>query len=157
MPNPILHPWSRLHRLPFGRWLYGRLLGLTVPYAATIRPDVRQLSPGQAEIRLHDRRRVRNHLRSIHAVALTNLAELTGNLALSSLQPPDGRWIVTGMDTEFVKKARGTITARCTVAPPDWSRPLDLAGLVELRDAAGDVVMRARPRWKLGPVAPAPT
>lgn len=75
----ILQQWQRVSRLPFGSWLFSRLIGLTVPYAATINARVLNLMPGRAQAQMADRRAVRNHLRSIHAVALTNLAELTAN------------------------------------------------------------------------------
>ncbi len=152
--NPTLRQWRRITALPLGRRLFNRLVGFTVPYAATVRPNVLALEPGLARVRMFDRRRVRNHLRSIHAVALINLAEMTANLAMMSLQPRQGRWIVTGLDTEFVRKARGAITAECRVAALDWSAPQDVQGYVELRDQAGDLVMTARPRWKTGPARP---
>lgn len=148
----VLKQWSGFNRMPFGRRLFNLLIGLTVPYAATIGPQVVELVPGHARARMADRRRVRNHLRSLHAVALTNLAELTGNLALMSRQPPKGaRWIVTGFDSDYVKKARGTITAECTLPPLDWSQAQSVEGRVDLRDSAGDLVMTARPRWRIGP------
>lgn len=150
--NATLRQWQRFTALPLGRQLFNRLIGFTVPYAASIRPEVLVIEPGLARARICDRRRVRNHLRSIHAVALINLAEMTANLAMMSAQPRGGRWIVTGLDTEFLKKARGPITAECRIGPLDWSAPGDAAGQVELRDTAGDVVMVARPRWKIGPV-----
>jgi len=154
--NTLLRQWENIRRLPLGRWLFSRLIGFTVPYpyAGTIGAQVLTLAPGYARARIADRRRVRNHLRSIHAVALTNLAELTANLALMSRQPAKGaRWIVTGLDTEYVKKARGPITACCEMAALDWSQSQDVQGQVELRDAGGDLVMLARPRWRIGPEA----
>lgn len=151
----VLRQWSGFARLPLiGRRLFSWLVGYTVPYAATISAQVLHLAPGFAEAQIADRRRLRNHLRSLHAVALTNLAELTGNLALMSRQPAKGaRWIVTGFDSDYVKKARGTITATCTLAPLDWSCAQAVEGRVELRDAAGELVMVARPRWRIGPAA----
>lgn len=151
----VLKQWDSFCRLPLGRRLFNLLIGVTVPYAGSIAPQVVELSPGQARARMADRRRVRNHLRSLHAVALTNLAELTGNLALMSRQPPKGaRWIITGFDSEFIKKARGTITADCSLPELDWSATQTLDGRVELRDAGGDLVMIARPHWRIGPDEP---
>ncbi|MFN3399506.1 MAG: DUF4442 domain-containing protein [Ferrovibrio sp.] len=151
----VLKQWRGFCRLPFGRRLFNLLVGITVPYAGSIAPQVVELAPGQARAQMADRRRVRNHLRSLHAVALTNLAELTGNLALMSRQPPKGaRWIITGFQTEFVKKARGTITAECSLPELDWSTTQSLDGRVELRDATGDLVMIARPLWRIGPDQP---
>lgn len=149
--SSVLRQWRRFNALPLGRHMFNRLVGFTVPYAASIRPDILTIEHGLARARIHDRRFVRNHLRSIHAVALINLAEMTGNLAVMSLQPRDGRWIVTGLDTEFVKKARGPITAECRIGTLDWSKSQDVDGEVALRDQAGDVVMIARPRWRIGP------
>lgn len=148
----VLKQWSSFCRLPLGRRLFNLLIGVTVPYAGSIAPEVVDLSPGHARARMADRRRVRNHLRSLHAVALTNLAELTGNLALMSRQPAKGaRWIITGFHSEFLKKARGTITAECSLPALDWSTAQTLDGRVELRDAAGDLVMIAHPHWRIGP------
>ena len=150
--NTTLRQWRRFNAFPLGRRLFNRMVGFTVPYAASIRPEILTIEPGLARARILDRRRVRNHLRSIHAVALINLAEMTANLAMMSTQPRHGRWIVTGLDTDFVKKARGAITAECRIEPMEWTQARDVSGKVELRDAAGDIVMIARPRWKIGPV-----
>ena len=149
--NTTLRQWRRFNAFPLGRRLLNRMVGITVPYVASIRPEILTIEPCLARVRIRDRRRVRNHLRSIHAVALINLAEMTANLAMMSTQPRDGRWIVTGLDTEFVKKARGTITAECRIEPLDWSVAQDVTGRVEARDAAGEVVLIACPRWKIGP------
>lgn len=152
LPNPTLQRWDSLRRLPFGRALFSRLIGFVVPYSGSIDARVVMLAPGMVELRMADRRRLRNHLRSLHAVALTNLAEMAGNLALMSRQPAKGgRWIVTGFDSAYLKKARGRITATCLVDAVDWSVPQEFEGRVELRDAAGELVMVGRPRWKTGP------
>jgi acyl-coenzyme A thioesterase PaaI-like protein len=152
MSSPLMRQWRRFSRLPGGRYLFGRFLSFVVPYAGSISPDVVTLEPGHARMRIADRRRVRNHLHSIHATALITLAETTANLAMTTGQPKQGRWIVTGMDSEFIKKARGTITAECKVEDQDWTAPHDVQGKVELRDSVGDLVMLARPRWRIGPV-----
>ena len=92
--NPIRDAWDRLQRLPGGERLFSRMAGAMAPYTGSIGAHVVALRQGYSEVRLADRRAVRNHLRCIHAVALVNLAEMTGNLAVAYSLPDDARFIM---------------------------------------------------------------
>lgn len=141
--NPIVDRWRSLGRSRAGRALFSRLVGFMAPYSGSIRPRVQLLEPGRARVEMRDRRAIRNHLRSIHAAALMNLSELTGSLvALASL--PDGaRMIPTGLSIDFLKKARGRISAQASCEIPERADHGPLPVEVSLRDAAGDEVARA--------------
>ena len=147
--------WRRLSPLPGGRWLFSRLLGWMAPYSGTIGSRVERLEPGFARVTLADRRRVRNHLDSIHAVALVNLAEQASGLAVLMGLPPDVRGILTGLTISYRKKARGRLAAECRCAIPAVQTSLDYEAVATISDAGGDVVAQAVARWRLGPVKPA--
>jgi len=144
----------RLAAWPGGTWLFDRVLASTIPYTGTIRPRILELEPGRAVVELRDRRRVRNHLRSIHAIALANLAELTTGLALHAGMDPGIRAILVELTVEYRKKARGTLRSEATTQPVTSPEEREIAVEATVRDAAGDVVTVSRARWKVGPGDP---
>lgn len=144
--------WTRFRDLPGGPWLFSRIFGFAIPYSGSVSPRIRVLQPGRAVIAMGDRRGVRNHLTSIHAIALTNLAEMTTGLALGYGLPDGMRTILVRVECEFLKKARGTITATCDA--PVFTEIVEKEVLVEsvLTNEAGDLVAKGRAVWLAGPV-----
>ena len=128
--------WRSLSALPGGKLLFSTALGRFVPYTGSIGARIQRLEPGLCVASLRDRRRVRNHLGSIHAMALANLGEMVTGLALMNSLPD---------------KARGILTAecRCDIPKDNSEREYELTG--EIRDAQGDIVSIARARWLVGP------
>ncbi|MFO0552650.1 MAG: DUF4442 domain-containing protein [Polyangiaceae bacterium] len=149
--NLIRMAWDRLSPLPLGKSLFSKTVGMAAPYTSTIHAKVEQLRMGYAEVRMFDRPELRNHLRSIHAVALVNLAELTGNLALAYSLPDDGRFIVAGLSIEYMKKARGIIraTSECPIPPSSERREYIVP--VNMWNTLGEEVARAELRSLVGP------
>lgn len=153
-PGPrLLALWRRLSPLPGGKWLFSRMVGRQVRYSGSIGALVTELEPGHARLELGDRPAVRNHLQSIHAIALVNLGEFTSGLAMLVGLPATVRGIVTGIEIEYRKKARGRLVAECrTVIPAAVAERTPFTVEAEIRDPGGDVVAHVRVRWLLGPV-----
>ena len=143
--------WRRLAALPGGKRIFSTVLGRYVPYTGSIRAVIQQLEPGLCVASLRDRRGVRNHLGSIHAMALANLGEMVTGLALMNSLPDKARGILAGFSVEYLKKARGRLTAecRCEIPADNSEREYQLTG--EIRDAEGDIVSIAQARWLVGP------
>ena len=135
-----------MRRWPAGRWLFARLVCLKAPYFAGIAPRILKLTPGRGVATIRHRRAVTNHLGTVHAIALCNLAEFIGGLTCDVSIPTSMRWIPKGMTVEYLKKATGTMTATATpaiepvTATAGYALPMD----VVVHNTAGDAVFRAR-------------
>ncbi len=149
--NVIRKAWDTLSELPGGPRLFSKVVGRAAPYTATIGARVTQLSAGEAVVQLRDRPAVRNHLKSVHAVALANLVELAGNIALAYSLPDDARFIVKRMSIDYLKKARGTLTARSECPVPETSARQELEVIVDVLDQRGEVVARGTLTSVVGP------
>lgn len=148
----LLDTWRRLSHWPGGSWVFSRLVGWMAPYSGSTGVRVRALEPGRSELLLRDRRRIRNHLDSIHAVALVNAGELAAGLAMLTVLPPSTRSIVVGLSCDYEKKARGTITIVGEADPPaEVATAQESVARASLSDDVGDTVASLRVRWRLAP------
>ncbi|MFQ5525327.1 MAG: hotdog fold domain-containing protein [Thermoanaerobaculia bacterium] len=147
----LLARWNRLRGIPGGKALFSYMVGRGAPYTGTIGARIAELEPGYVKAELRDRRKVRNHLRSVHAVALTNLGEVASGLATLTALPTSVRGIVTNLSTEYTKKARGRLTAECRSQVHDVEEPTPHEVEAVIRDRSGDEVARVRVTWLLSP------
>ncbi|MDH5834660.1 hotdog fold domain-containing protein [Luteimonas kalidii] len=156
MASRVLGLYRRLESRPFGRWLFATLVCWKAPYFTGIAPRIVELGPGRGVATIAHRRRVTNHLGTVHAIALCNLAEFIGGLTTDASLPDGMRWIPRAMQVEYLKKAVGTMRA---VATPDFAPHVAEAGYelpvaVEITDPSGTPVLRARIAMWISPVTP---
>lgn len=147
----LLKQWQMARRLPWGQTLFSLSLRWFVPYTGKLGATVMELSPGRCRVRLKDRRGVRNHLNSVHAIALANLAEMTSGLAMVSALPSSHRAILVELKIQYLKKARGTLMASADLTLPALDREQEVLLPVSVRNSEGEVVCSAQASWKIGP------
>src|SRR5690606_26739324 len=141
MSSEALRLFRRLGGSSPGRWLFSRLICHRAPYFASIAPRIERLEAGRCVVRLRAPRALRNHLGTVHAIALCNMAELAGGLATDATIPQSMRWIPKGMSVRYLAKARGTMTATANVpAVADASTAQKLQARVVVRDGEGQAV-----------------
>ncbi len=145
MSSPIvLRAWQALTRIPLGKRVFTRAICFKAPYFGSIRPRFVELGPGHCVATVPKHRAITNHLGTIHAIALCNLAELAGGIMTEASVPPTHRWIPKGMTVEYLKKAGTDVRARAYFdRMPDFGdEGFELPAQIEIADRAGDAVFR---------------
>lgn len=104
--------WAALKGNSLGRWIFARAVCFKAPYFSGISPRVVKLEKNLCEGVIWQKRSLQNHIGSIHAIALCNLAEFCAGLMTDVSIPAEMRWIPKGMRVVYLKKARGKIMAR---------------------------------------------
>ena len=128
-----------------GEWLFSRAVCFKAPYFGSISPRITALEEGLCEARLRDRRRLHNHIGTVHAIALCNLAELAAGVMTDATLPASMRWIPKGMTVEYLKKATGTMHGVATPDVPvvESTSGYELPVTVIVKNDAGEAVFRA--------------
>lgn len=153
MSKSLLSLYQRITRWPAGHWLFSRAVCFQAPYFSTISPRFVALEPGLCEVHIPDRRRVHNHIGTVHAIALCNVAELSAGVMTEVTIPAGMRWIPKGMAVEYLAKAVGTMRAVATpeAAAVESSEGYEWPVVVRVTDPAGKDVFRARIAMWLSP------
>jgi acyl-coenzyme A thioesterase PaaI-like protein len=119
MPS-VLSLWKTLDRLPRGDRLFSFAFARKAPYFASIRPRFTVVEPNRAELVVPDRRRVHNHLGTVHAIALCNGLEAAMGALAEATIPADKRWIPKGMTVAYTAKATSDITCVAETDAEQW-------------------------------------
>ena len=152
MEQLIFKSWKILKSTKLGRWLFSFLIGIFVPYSGSISPQVIEIEKGKSTIRLKEKWFVRNHLKSVHAIALANLGELASGLAMLSALPPNSRGIVRSINIEYLKKARGVLTSKGSANPPQvLTENIEQIAHADIFDSSNELVAVLKVNWQVGP------
>lgn len=117
----VLGLWKVAARIPAGPRVFSRVFALRAPYFGSVRPRFTVIEPDHAELVVRDRRRVHNHLGTVHAIALCNgLEAAMGALAEASI-PRGKRWIPKGMQVSYTAKATSDVTCIAETDPLAWA------------------------------------
>src|SRR5262245_20454037 len=120
--SQVLSLWRKCSSIPVvGARVFSFAFGQKAPYFSSVRPRFTVIEPNRAELVIRDRRRVHNHLGTVHAIALCNgLEAAMGALAEASI-PRDRRWIPKGMRVAYTAKATGDVTCIAETDQGVWA------------------------------------
>lgn len=139
----VLDLWKRFSPKPFGKTLFSELICWKAPYFATILPRFEELRPGYARVAMKKRRAVHNHIGTVHAIAVCNLAELGAGTLMEASLSANMRWLPRGMSVQYLKKAETDLVAECSADDIADGPARDVLVRVDVKDSRGQIVTHA--------------
>lgn len=151
--SQLLRLYRNMVRLPFGHSLFSKAICFKAPYFGSISPKITVLENARCEAVIKDRRAIHNHIGTVHAIAMCNLAELSAGVMIDASLPADMRWIPKGMTVSYLKKATGTLRSIATPTTPIISSVAgyDLPVNVDVVNSQGEKVFEAEIRMWMSP------
>ena len=111
-----------------GERLFSFAFSQVAPYFWSIRPRFTVIEPNHAEVVIPKRRAVKNHIGTVHAIALCNGLEAAMGVLAEATIPRDRRWIPQGMEVAYTAKATSDITCHADTDPTLWTGELPAGG-----------------------------
>jgi acyl-coenzyme A thioesterase PaaI-like protein len=150
--SAALKLYRRFGSSALGRWFVSRLICFKAPYFRSIAPTLQRLEPGVCAAVISHRWRVQNHIGTVHAIALCNLAEFCAGLATDAAMTPGIRWIPKGMTVRYLKKANGRMLGQATLEPiGEVGAGADRQVAVSVTDPSGTEVFSATVTMYISP------
>jgi acyl-coenzyme A thioesterase PaaI-like protein len=158
MPNRMTQMVERLNRFsPALRYfLLSKSFGRVVPFFGTAGIRIEELSHSQVVMTLQNRRKVQNHIRTVHAAAMTLLAESATGILMGMNVPDDKYMVIKSLHVDFQKKASGAMQAVAKLTPEQVrSAQNDAEGeilvSVSVSDASGNEPVACQMLWAWKP------
>ena len=139
-----LKVYKRLAQFPLGRRVFSKMICLLTPYFSSIKPVITELDHGYCSVSMKKRRAVTNHIKTVHAIAMCNMAELSGGLLTEVSLPKGTRWLPSGMSVQYLIKAQTDLIAIADGRNIDWDDEGDKMVPVEIKDINDEVVFTAK-------------
>lgn len=153
-PNRLSRAVAAADRLP--RMLRTRLITTLfttqVRFAGTGGIFIEELTEGRAILLMKNRRRVQNHLGTLHATAMALLAESATGVVFGMNIPDSCVPLLKGLQISYHKRARGDMRAEATLSPEQRERIRseargDLLVPVRVTDETGEEPIQVQMNW----------
>ena len=143
--------YNKASKLPAGKWIFSKALCVVAPYFGSIKPMFDELRPNYCQISIKKRRKVQNHIGTVHAIAMCNMAELAGGTMTDISIPKGARWIPAGMTVQYLKMAKTDLRAVCKIERYDWQGKQDVIMPVCVYDTNNEEVFHADITMRISP------
>ena len=119
--NKLARIVDNLSKLPVGLDMAAMsfAVGKLVKFAGTSGVEFVELTESKVHVRIRNRKKVQNHIGSLHAAAMALLAETATGIVVGMNVPDDRIPVIKTMKVDYLKRARGDMEAVATLTSDD--------------------------------------
>lgn len=152
--NRLNKVMNNIARLPKGwqPFVRSKLIGKIIPFAGTAGCSIQTLTNNECVVVLKNRKKVGNHIGTLHAAAMALVAESATGF-VTGMNVPDSRVVVIrSMELTYLKRTNGDLTAKATLSDEDVRRLTteekgDITVPVKMTDEDGNETVTAKMVW----------
>jgi acyl-coenzyme A thioesterase PaaI-like protein len=153
-PNKMNRMVSKLNMLPglLRTRALSAVLGQMVPFVGTAGLVIEEMSTERVVASVKNRRRVQNHIRTLHAAAGTLLAETASGFIVGMNLPDDKIPLMKTLTVKFKKRNKGGMRVVASLTAEQKQQMIDepkgeVAVQVEAKDSAGVETIQCEMIW----------
>lgn len=138
------------------RWLVSSAIGRTIHFVGTAGLRIEEIGTEQVIISIANKRRVQNHIGTVHAAAMALLAETATGLALGMHLHDEAVPVIKQLEVDFLRRAKGGMRAVAQLSA-EQQRVLqndergELLVPVAVTDSEGNTPIECRMLWAWTP------
>ena len=144
-PNRLARTLAKLNLVPAPLRQHARnfVLRRAVPFTGTARLDFAVMTPEKVEITIANERRVQNHIKGVHAAAMTLLAETATGMVVGMNVRDDALPLAKELRVQFKRRTQGDMRAVAELTPQQRQQMLtqekgEVVVPVTVTDASGE-------------------
>ncbi|MDE2400539.1 MAG: DUF4442 domain-containing protein [Burkholderiales bacterium] len=153
-PNQLSRTVARFEGLPdrLRPWLTSFVLGNVVPLVGTAKLRFDEISNQRVVVSIRNRRKVRNHIKGVHAAAMALLAETATGFCVAMHLPDDKLPLIKTLKVDYLKRAQGDMKAVAHLRPEQIEQILtqdkgEVTVAVRITDESGQEPIQCDMVW----------
>ena len=156
--NRLAKSLGKLDRVPASLRTSARsfVLGRVVKFVGTAGLTIEELTPSRAVVSVKNRKKVQNHIGSVHAAAMALIAETASGFVVGMNVPDAAVPVIKSMHIDFVRRAKGSLRAVAELNEVQLkairtTERGEVTPTVTVTDEAGEVPVRCTMVWAWTP------
>lgn len=126
---------------------FSKVMGIVIPFSAKSKFDIEKLKEGYMRVSIPYIKSNMNHIKTHHALAMSELGELATGVCLAYSLPKNSQVILKSLNTEYLKKGKGKLTVEAEFDLNEIKDRGDAVFDVEIKNKSKETVAKAQYVW----------